>query len=305
MDVGFKGGFVYRGQKIPRLPFKIVGAYDNDSKCIDTYRDNIGSYAERLDLANYDSGDIKAADILLGGFPCQDFSRCGPERGLSSDRGKLYLALVKYMAKHKPAVVVAENVQGLEKLGGGSVMSTILSDFETQGYRFDVWKLFAPDYGVPQTRRRLFLIGVRKDLAGFPVKPEKTHEVTNYRSTKWAIGDLELLTDDSEIQNQSQYFKAKRIKTKSDRCWGQGDETCHPDKPSYTMRANPHSRVQFHYSLKRRLTVRECARLQTFPDNFHFPHSTTVNTCQVGNAVPPLLANVVAKSALKYLKNLL
>ena len=304
MDLGFKGGFEYRRKRIPELPFKIIGAYDNDKKCVETYKQNIGEYAESLDLSEFNPSDLKTADILIGGFPCQDFSRCGPERGLSSKRGNLYLALVKYMAKHQPSVVVAENVQGLENLGGGTVMSTIIEDFEAQGYRVNVWKLFAPDYGVPQTRRRLFLVGIRKDLKGFPDLPEKTHKPNAYRSIKWAIGDLESYIDDSKVWNQSQYFRAKRIKTKSERCWGQGDETSQADKPSYTIRANPHSRVQFHYSLERRLTVRECARIQTFPDKFVFPFSTTVNVSQIGNAVPPILAHEVAKSISLYLESL-
>lgn len=85
---------------------------------------------------------------------------------------------------------------------------------------------------------------------------------------------------------------------------GQGDESNHKDKPAYTIRANPKSRVQFHYSLGRRLTVRECARIQTFPDNFRFKFSKTVNISQIGNAVPPVLAYQVAKSVANYLNRI-
>jgi DNA (cytosine-5)-methyltransferase 1 len=107
------------------------------------------------------------------------------------------------------------------------------------------------------------------------------------------------VTDES-VKNQSQYFKASKAKRGN----GQGDEMSNPDKPAYTVRANAKSRVQFHYSLPRRLTVRECARIQTFPDAFIFPHSATTNIMQIGNAVPPILAYRVAKSIHSFLINL-
>lgn len=156
---------------------------------------------------------------------------------------------------------------------------------------------FPPDYGVPQRRTRLFIVAVRDDLQGFPVMPKRTHTEEHYRTTRWAIEDLEGISDDS-IPNQSQYFRASRAKKGN----GQGDETTPADSPSYTIRANAKSRVQFHYSLDRRLTVRECARLQTFPDNFDFPHSATSNIMQIGNAVPPILGNKVARAIAKYLE---
>jgi DNA (cytosine-5)-methyltransferase 1 len=118
-----------------------------------------------------------------------------------------------------------------------------------------------------------------------------------YKHTiRWAIQDLEDVTDDT-VPNQSQYFKASKAKNGN----GQGDEVSDPDKPAYTIRAKPQSRVQFHYSLNRRLTIRECARLQTFPDDFVFPHSATTNILQIGNAVPPVMGHLVAKSIAKFL----
>ena len=102
---------------------------------------------------------------------------------------------------------------------------------------------------------------------------------------------------DETIPNQSQYFKASKAKKGN----GQGDEVSLPDQPSYTIRANAKSRVQFHYALSRRLTVRECARLQTFPDSFFFPHSATTNVMQIGNAVPPMLGHRVASNIADWL----
>jgi len=298
LDLGFVGGFSYKGEEIPKSSFEMLAAYDNDEKCVQTYRDNISDHAEVKDLSEYAPENIPAAEVLIGGFPCQDFATCGPRRGLKSSRGRLYQALIQYMEVHKPKVVVGENVPGLANLKQGKVLEIIKEDLKGVGYKVKIWTLFAPDYGVPQRRTRLFIIAVRDDLEGFPRKPPKTHKEDEYRTTKWAIEDLERVLDES-VANQSQYFKASRAKNGN----GQGDETSPANAPSYTIRANAKSRVQFHYSLERRLTVRECARLQTFPDSFVFPHSATTNIMQIGNAVPPLLGHVVAKSIAKYLES--
>jgi DNA (cytosine-5)-methyltransferase 1 len=298
LDLGFVGGFGYKGTEFKRNPFNILSAYDFDAKCIETYKKNISPHAEVKDLSDYNPLSVPAADILIGGFPCQDFATCGPRHGLNSDRGRLYTALMKYMDAHKPMLVVGENVPGLANIDNGKALQTIISDLESCGYRFNVWNLYAPDYGIPQSRTRLFIVGVRNDLPGFPEKPTPTHPEM-HRSIKWAIEDLESV-DDESIPNQSQHFKASKAKKGN----GQGDEVSKADQPSYTIRANAKSRVQFHYALQRRLTIRECARLQTFPDNFLFPHSATSNMMQIGNAVPPMLAHTVAVSIAKYLKKI-
>lgn len=298
LDLGFLGGFHYKDKQLPPLPFDIAAAYDFDNKCVETYNTNIGCHAAVKDLAHTCSTSMPKADLLIGGFPCQDFSSCGPKRGLTSQRGRLYETLVNYMKTHRPKVVVAENVPHLARMGGGAVFDTIIKDLEAVGYKFKVWELFAPDYGVPQSRTRLFFVGVRDDIKGMPAKPRPTH-TNGHRSIDWAIHDLESISDES-VPNQSQYFKASKAKNGN----GQGDETNKAGQPSYTVRANAKSRVHFHYKLSRRLTVRECARLQTFPDNFVFQFSATTNVMQIGNAVPPLLAHHVAKSIAAFMRKI-
>ena len=296
LDLGFHGGFNYKGIAFKSLPFNFLAAYDSEQKCVDTYNRNISDYAEVKDLSNYDPADVPEADILIGGFPCQDFATCGPRGGLRFDRGKLYLSLVRYAQYHKPKIIVGENVPGLASFAGGDALKKIISDIESEGYRVKVWNLFGPDYGVPQNRTRLFIICVRDDLKGFPNCPEATH-LGQHRTIKWAIEDLKKVRNES-IDNQSQYFRAAKAKKGN----GQGDEVSQANLPAYTVRANAKSRVQFHYSLKRRLTVRECARLQTFPDSFYFPHSATTNIMQIGNAVPPILGHIVASSLINWLE---
>lgn len=299
-DLGFRGGFEYRGENYPELSFKILEAYDNEPRCVETYNDYFGGgHAFVKDLAAVNPRDISKADILIGGFPCQEFSSCGPLGGLESERGRLYRTLIDYMNTHAPKIVVGENVINLERMKKGEVLKTIETDLAAAGYAVKIWRMFAPDYGVPQRRTRLIIMCVRKDIFkkhGFPEEAE-AHFKDKHRSIEWAIGDLVNITDNAVIANQGDYFGASKAKRGN----GQGDESNKKDKPAYTIRANPKSRVQFHYSLDRRLTVRECARIQTFPDDFGFKHSKTVNVSQIGNAVPPVMAYLVAQRVEQYL----
>ena len=113
LDLGFRGGYEYRNEKYPRLPFQILDAYDFNEKCVATYNDYFGDCAHVADLSKIDAKDVPAADVLIGGFPCQEFSSCGPLGGLDSERGQLYKALLRYMKEHSPKVVVGENVINL------------------------------------------------------------------------------------------------------------------------------------------------------------------------------------------------
>ena len=100
LDLGFLGNFSLHGEKYPKLAFSILKAYDHDATCIKTYTDNIGSHGEVADLADFDVATMPKADVLIAGFPCQDFSICGPRAGLTSKRGRLYQALTRYMTVH-------------------------------------------------------------------------------------------------------------------------------------------------------------------------------------------------------------
>jgi DNA (cytosine-5)-methyltransferase 1 len=298
LDLGILGGFKYLGDVFPELPFEIKKAFDIDARAIETYRLNIGDHAEVCDLVDADHSMIPAADILFGGFPCQDFSTSGPKSGLDGKRGRLYEVMIEYMKIHRPKVVVGENVPGLEKLQEGRILQRILADLTATGYRFKVWNINCPDFGLPQSRKRLILVGVRDDIAGFPVIPSPTHFMAN-RSIDDAIDDLVSVTDET-IPNQSQYFVA----TAATAGGGQGDHVSRRGELAYTVRANAKARIHFHYSLPRRLTVRECARLQSFPDEFVFPHSAMNAMTQIGNAVPPIVGHAVGRSLVKFFESL-
>lgn len=298
LDLGFLGGFEYRGIKFQRSRIDIIKAYDFNSKAVATYHKNIGPEAEVLDLGRADVKKMPSADILIGGFPCQEFSLCGPRKGLDSDRGKLYKSMVRYANTHRPKIIVGENVANLLYINDGWDFSVIKKEFSRAGYRCLEWEVNAANYGIPQNRNRVFTLFIRKDIERNPIRPIESHK-NSWRTTEWAISDLENICDDS-IPNQSQYFKAAVAAGGH----GQGDEISKRHAPSYTIRANAKSRIQFHYELPRRLTVRECARIQTFPDTFEFPYAATESIMQIGNAVPPMLANVVMCSLVEFLDSL-
>ena len=120
-----------------------------------------------------------------------------------------------------------------------------------------------------------------------------------YRSIDAAIDDLKHITDET-ITNQSQYFVATAATAGA----GQGDQISRRGEIAYTVRANAKARIHFHYELPRRLTVRECARLQSFPDEFVFPHSAMNNMLQIGNAVPPIVAHHVGRSIVEFIEKI-
>ena len=141
LDLGFRGGFKYHDEDYPTLPFNILEAYDNEPRCIETYNDYFGAgHAFVKDLATINPQEVSKADILIGGFPCQEFSSCGPLGGLESERGRLYQTLIAYMNTHKPKIVVGENVINLERMEKGEVLKTIQKDLAATGYSVKVWK---------------------------------------------------------------------------------------------------------------------------------------------------------------------
>ncbi len=298
MDLGFAGGFSFLDKYYSKLPFYILRALEIDDNAVATYRLNMPHDVEVCDLTNIDMATLPSADVLLGGFPCQDFSSCGPKTGFEGKRGRLYRVMVEYAELHKPGVIVAENVPHLAKLQEGRLLQEIVGDFEEVGYDVRVWTLYCPDYGLPQNRTRLIFVGVRKDIAAVAGRPSAPAPAIFQRPVAIddAIDDLESITDET-IPNQSQYFVA----TKATKGAGQGDQVSLRGQVAYAVRANPKARVHFHYELPRRLTVRECARIQSFPDQFVFPFSTSTNMMQIGNAVPPIIGHAVAEEIAHYL----
>lgn len=307
LDLGFVGGFESLGKKYTKRKFYIDWSNDVDPSACLTFKTYFkhevvcGSIVHILDGTNnslLNSPLPKSTDIVLGGFPCQEFSHAGKRRGFNSEKGVLYKSMAEVIKRTKPLLFVAENVKGLLTIDGGSAIDIIKNDFASLGYHVNHKLLLAADYGVPQMRERVIIIGTRKDtLPKFEDSyyPKPTH-VGKHVSIGEALSDLENI----EEGGFSNHYWSKAKKNK-----GQGNNIVKKDKPGPTMRTEHHGNIEFHWNGKRRLSAREAARIQSFPDNMDFLPSTSQAYKQIGNAVPPVLGWHVAKSVESFLtKNL-
>ena len=379
MDLGFKNA-----------GYEIIWANDFDPDSVKTYRRNLGDHIVLGDIEKIRTNHMpNNPDVVIGGFPCQGFSIANLSRRVDDSRNKLYKQMLRVIRAKKPKYFVAENVSGILTLGKGAVIEKIIKDFKSIGYKVDYKLLNAADYGVPQSRKRVIIIGNRLDLEN--PYPKQTHQISTKQknlfdmfekqiSTKEAINFLAKVpltnktiyvnnrvihnhVGDTNVHDEfwgrkypvnqfhiCDYLKKWRKKAgistkKVDEHFGYAHTAGHwfrkdnnsgsipnPDDwrglkkllgfdnkydkqvttmvkkkiqfeqslritnwktPSDTLTAtNP----EIHVNLKRRLSVRECAILQTFPDDFIFEGATYRSMHkQIGNAVPVLLAEKIAK----------
>lgn len=287
MDIGFLGGFESGGKTYDRLPFKIVWANDLNEAACDTYKRNIGHEIHCGDVWKQLDTLPKQADLVIGGFPCQDVSVNGKLAGIGGKRTGLYKAMVEAVSSLKPKMFVAENVKGLLS-DDKKPLKQIASEFETQGYEVTAQLYLAADYGVPQMRERVFIVGTSK-RASIPtfVHPEPTLTKEKWMTAKDAIGDLESAPESKE---------ANHTWSRAESSPEQGCRKLKADRPSATIRSECHGNIQFHYGKPRRLSMREAARIQSFPDTFRFTPGLRETERMVGNAVPPVLAWHIARA---------
>lgn len=157
---------------------EIVWANDIYEDAVKTYRRNLGDHIVCKDIALVDAADIPNCDIIIGGFPCQGFSVANVKRHVDDERNVLYKQLIRIIEAKKPKFFLAENVKGLTNLAKGAVFQMILSDFRALGYQVDSRILNAADFGVPQTRQRVIIVGVRNDVDFTYDFPYPTHSKT-------------------------------------------------------------------------------------------------------------------------------
>ncbi|MDR1061654.1 MAG: DNA cytosine methyltransferase [Clostridiales bacterium] len=290
MDLGFVGGFDFLGSHYPKTGFEIIWANEISPAACKTYRQNLGDHIIAADVNDAIGRLPETADVIIGGFPCQDISINGKMLGIKGKRSSLYTYIVKAVEKARPKAFVAENVGGLLLRQNEYSLNKILEDFNSLGYDISEPKLYsAADYGVPQTRARIFIVGTQKGLPKFaPPAPTRTKPVT----AKEAIGDLEERGRDEAFAH---------IWSLANVSGEQGNRRLLADRPGYTIRAECHGNIQFHYSLPRRISMREAARIQSFPDTFAFPCKLRETERQIGNAVPPVLAWHIAEAVRKLL----
>ena len=278
----------------------------------------------------------KQVDLIVAGPPCQGFSLTG-SRNENDKRNKLFYSVFKLAEKTKPSHIVIENVPGISTLYNGRARKAIIDEFERLGYSCAEKLIYAPDYGIPQIRKRMFFVGSLNNKE-FQF-PEPTHSTDNYVTCEEAIGDLPSLENDLGSEESDYYGPAisdyqKLMRKGADKLFnhvgtkhtdlvisvirqvpegknykclppGVGDSRkfneawtrYHSKKPSKTIDTG--HRNHFHYRWDRVPSARENARLQSFPDRFQFLGPKTQQYKQIGNAVPPLLGFVLGKQLQK------
>jgi DNA (cytosine-5)-methyltransferase 1 len=272
----------------PLTGFEIIWANEINPAACKTYKQNIGDHIITADINDVLGQLPETSDIVIGGFPCQDISINGKMLGINGKRSSLYTYIVKTVERVRPKIFVAENVGGLLLKQNEYSLMKILEDFRSLGYDVNNPISYnAADYGVPQTRERVFIVGTQKGLPKFsPPLPTHRDPIT----AKAAIGDLEEHGQDKEF---SHIWSLANVSGE------QGNRRLIANRPGYTIRAECHGNIQFHYALPRRISMREAARIQSFPDTFIFPCKLRETERQIGNAVPPVLAWHVAEAVKK------
>lgn len=304
LDLGFK-----------QAGFNITWANDNSPSIWETYNNNFPETTlSTQSITNIDIKSLPQDTIgIIGGPPCQSWSNAGKKRGMEDPRGKLFLSFINIIKEQQPYFVLAENVKGLLSARNKSSYEDICKSFDDAGYDLFVKCLNASNYGVPQNRERVIFIGFRKDLK---IKYEFPQPLIEKKTVRHAISDLQrsavavnnanncLFPNHVYWEGGFSYIFMSRNRVldwngQAFTIQASGRQTSiHPQAPAMIkVEKDVCMFSEEHASLYRRLTVRECARLQTFPDDFLF-HYTNINNGykMIGNAVPVELARHLAES---------
>ena len=248
----------------------------------------------------------KNLTVLSGGFPCQGFSMSG-NRIVEDKRNSLYKDMLEIIEELQPEFIVAENVKGLRSMLKGKVEDKIKADIRKLGYVVNVTVLNSADYYVPQKRERVIFIANRIGKKNY--HPAPLLESDSYITTKEAIGDLVKMKDNPKFNhvrtNHNDDMKERLAKVPEGKSlydkYSDSWKKCPWNEASCTIKEN-HGGVNIHPIEPRVITVREMARLQSFPDNFIFKGTKSKQMVQIGNAVPPLLAKAIALAIKKAIK---
>lgn len=306
--------------------FDNILAVEYDKCFAETYRFNFPDHNLKVeDIKNISNDEIKEIvgnnkiDVIIGGPPCQGFSIAGKigRNFIDDDRNQLFREFVRFVEVIKPKVFVMENVAALKTHNKGKTIEEIIKEFEKVGYVVKNDVLNAVDYGVPQQRRRIFIIGIldKENKFSFPKKSDKQITIAE------ALEGLPKLKsgEKSDIPNHNAMNHSKQMLEKMSYVKDGGDRNDIPEEirpksgdirkyirynskePSICITGD--MRKVFHFNQNRALTGRELARIQTFPDNFIFKGNAGKVQQQIGNAVPPKLAFQIANSVKEVLDN--
>lgn len=297
-DLGLLGGFEYLGKSYKKLPFEIVYAVDNDRYAVETYNANFKHPAVCEDITKVDFANVPNVDMMIGGFPCQSFSTVNPTKDTNDARANLYKEIVRFLSEKHPKYFICENVKGLLTLQKGAIIQKIVREFSECGYNIQYKLIKAVEYGIPQRRERVIIVGIRKDLGITYTFPDSIYTKDN------AI-PLRAVIDRLDIEEQKYYFSQKAVqgvknaKNNMKRgLWQDLNAPCltltsHLAKVSMNSR-DPILLVDSEKELYRRFTPREAARIQSFPDTFKLHSSEAKSYKQIGNAIPPVMMWYIA-----------
>jgi len=308
-----------------KYKIKPVWANDIDKDSCNTYIRNIhncnSSAVVCAPIEKIDLEKIPDFDALAFGFPCNDFSLVGKQKGFDGKYGPLYTYGVKAINKHNPKWFIAENVGGIQSANNGKAFKKIIKDLEVagKGYNLTIHLYKFEEYGIPQTRHRIIIVGIRKDI-GLRFKVPAPTATSKYATAKEALENppIPKSAANNEKTRQSKIVierlkhippgknawyegipKHLRLNVKKARM-SQIYKRLHPDKPSYTITGSGGGGTHgYHWKENRALTNRERARIQTFPDDFIFEGSKESVRKQIGMAVPPKGAQVIIEAILK------
>jgi len=302
--------------KLKKLPFEII--FQNDILPEAKRIAELNNWNHNFQLKDIrdmlkENYNFPYADVIIGGFPCQDFSHAGKRKGFDSNRGTLYQSYVEVVKKVKPLIFVAENVNGLLTMPGEPIKK-IIDDFSQVGYEVKYQLIKCEEYGIPQTRWRVIIIGIRNDKK-HKLQDDKWNIITENK-TKCTIANYFKHLQEPDITTdpaQKIYSKAKRLEKENKVYQGQKEISLNDFAP--TMRAEHHGNIEFRRIKngknnelnlsERRLSIREAALIQTFPPCCILtePNRPTSKAYKpIGNAVPPLLGYIIANKIYQLLR---
>lgn len=320
--------------EIPGIKIEHAWANDYDPTTADTYRENTPGASEETvyvgDVRELDTDALPPIDGFAFGFPCNDFSLVGKQKGLDGTYGPLYSYGINVLKSHKPEWFVAENVGGLSGANEGLAFPYILREMQRAGYTVVAHKYRFEEYGLPQARHRIIIVGLRDDIAtkgvAFKVPAPTTPEPSMMRTAKQAITEPPIpeWATNNEPTRQSEVVKQRLAYIKpGENAFNATDmpealrlnvrgaklsqiyKRLDPNKPAYTVTGSGGGGTHiYHWEEPRALTNRERARLQTFPDWYKFIGSKENVRRQIGMAVPPDGAQVVFEALFKTLEGI-
>lgn len=322
------GGLAYGAKtaQIENSEYRIVHKWSNDydRDTCDTYIHNIcPDNPESVicgDVKNLKINSLSPIDALAFGFPCNDFSVVGEQKGFDGEYGPLYTYGVKVLKKYKPKWFLAENVSGLKSANDGGALRKILTDLKNAGYRLYPHLYKFEEYGIPQARHRIIIIGIRKDLPFvFKVPSPKLYaEIDNTCKKALEVPPIPENAPNNELTRQSDIVIERLLHINPGENAFTADLPEHlqlnikgakisqiykrldPNKPAYTVTGSGGGGTHiYHYSEPRALTNRERARLQTFPDDYLFKGSKESVRRQIGMAVPAMGAKIIFEAVLR------